>query len=107
MLPPRGCLASGGLTAFKWRLLQPILKQAREKIIGKGNMKVIYYGHACFGVQIANRNLLFDPFITGNELAKGVDVGKIPADYILISHAHSDHIEDAAKIAHRTGATLI
>ncbi len=70
-------------------------------------MKVIYYGHSCFGVHIAKRNLLCDPFITGNELAKRVDVGKIPADYILISHAHADHLADAAEIARRTEATLI
>jgi len=70
-------------------------------------MKVTYYGHSCFGVQIAGRTLLFDPFITGNELARGVDAGKIPADYILISHGHADHMADAADIAKRTGATII
>ncbi len=32
-------------------------------------MKVTYYGHACFSVQVADKTLLFDPFITGNELA--------------------------------------
>jgi L-ascorbate metabolism protein UlaG (beta-lactamase superfamily) len=70
-------------------------------------MKVTYYGHACFAVQVANRTLLFDPFITGNELAKGIDVKQIPADYILISHGHGDHMADAAEIAKRTGATII
>ena len=70
-------------------------------------MKVTYYGHSCFGVQIAGRSLLFDPFISGNELARGVEVGKVPADYILISHGHADHMADAADIAKRTGATII
>src|SRR5215471_15675593 len=70
-------------------------------------MKVTYYGHSCFSVQLANRTLLFDPFITGNELAKNIDPNKIPADYILISHGHSDHLGDAATIAKRTGATII
>jgi L-ascorbate metabolism protein UlaG (beta-lactamase superfamily) len=70
-------------------------------------MKVTYYGHSCFAAQIANKTLLFDPFITGNELAKGVDVEKISADYILISHGHSDHLADAAEIAKRTGATIV
>ncbi len=70
-------------------------------------MKVTYYGHACFAAQVANRTLLFDPFITGNELAKGVDVQAIPADYILLSHGHADHIGDAVEIAKRTGATII
>lgn len=70
-------------------------------------MKVTYYGHACFAAQVANRTLLFDPFITGNELARNIDVKKVPADYILISHGHDDHMADAAAIAERTGAMII
>jgi L-ascorbate metabolism protein UlaG (beta-lactamase superfamily) len=70
-------------------------------------MKVTYYGHACFAAQVTGKTLLFDPFITGNELAKGIDVNKIPADYILISHGHGDHLGDTAAIAKRTGATII
>jgi L-ascorbate metabolism protein UlaG (beta-lactamase superfamily) len=70
-------------------------------------MKVTYYGHSCFAAQVANKTLLFDPFITGNELAKAIDVDKVPADYILISHGHADHMADAAGIAKRTGATIV
>ena len=70
-------------------------------------MKVTYYGHSCFAAQVANKTLLFDPFITGNELAKAIDVKKVPADYILISHGHEDHMADAADIAKRTGATIV
>jgi L-ascorbate metabolism protein UlaG (beta-lactamase superfamily) len=70
-------------------------------------MKVTYYGHACFAAEVGTKTLLFDPFISGNELAKGVDKGSVPADYILISHAHFDHVADAADIARRTGATVI
>ncbi len=70
-------------------------------------MKVTYYGHACFSAQVLNRTLLFDPFITPNELAKNIDINKVPADYILISHGHQDHMADAVQIAQRTGATII
>jgi len=70
-------------------------------------MKVTYYGHACFAAQLGDRNVLFDPFITGNELAKGIDIEKIPADYLLISHGHQDHMADAVAIAKRTGATIV
>jgi L-ascorbate metabolism protein UlaG (beta-lactamase superfamily) len=70
-------------------------------------MKITYYGHACFAAQVANKTLLFDPFITGNELAKAIDVQTVPADYILISHGHVDHMADAAAIAKRTGATIV
>jgi L-ascorbate metabolism protein UlaG (beta-lactamase superfamily) len=70
-------------------------------------MKFTYYGHACFAVETGGKNLLFDPFITPNELAKSVDVEAIPADYILLSHGHFDHVNDAVEIARRTGATVI
>ena len=70
-------------------------------------MKVAYYGHSCFAAQVGGKTLLFDPFITGNELAKAIDVKTVPADYILISHGHGDHLGDAADIAKRTGATIV
>jgi L-ascorbate metabolism protein UlaG (beta-lactamase superfamily) len=70
-------------------------------------LRVTYYGHACFGVQIGRKHLLFDPFITPNELARSIDIKAVPADYILISHGHLDHLADAGDIARRTGATLI
>lgn len=70
-------------------------------------MKITYYGHACFAAEIAGKHLLFDPFITYNPLAKSVDIKKIKADYILVTHAHDDHLADAAQIAGQTGATVI
>lgn len=70
-------------------------------------MKLTYYGHSCFGVRIAGHDLLFDPYITENELAKGIDVKTIPAGYILLSHGHDDHTGDAVEIAKRTNATVI
>ena len=70
-------------------------------------MKITYYGHSCFAVEVAGRHLLFDPFITPNELARAVDVGSIKADYLFISHAHADHLADAVGIAKRTGATVV
>ena len=70
-------------------------------------MKITYYGHSCFAVEIGGKHLLFDPFITQNPLAASVDVKKIKADYILLSHAHDDHLGDTVEIAGRTGAMVI
>jgi L-ascorbate metabolism protein UlaG (beta-lactamase superfamily) len=70
-------------------------------------MNITYYGHSCFGVEIAGKHLLFDPFITPNELAKHIDANTVKADYILITHGHEDHVADAVSIAKRTGATVI
>jgi len=70
-------------------------------------MNLTYYGHACFSVALGRHTLLFDPFISPNPLASGVDIQCIAADYILVSHGHGDHLADAAAIAKRTGATVI
>jgi L-ascorbate metabolism protein UlaG (beta-lactamase superfamily) len=70
-------------------------------------MKITYYGHSCFSVLAGNRQLLFDPYITPNPLAIGIDVEAIQADYIFASHAHFDHITDLVHIARRTGAKAL
>lgn len=70
-------------------------------------MKLTYYGQACFLVETAGKKLLFDPFISGNDLAKDIDIKAIEADYILISHGHGDHIADLVDIANNTGAQVI
>jgi L-ascorbate metabolism protein UlaG (beta-lactamase superfamily) len=70
-------------------------------------MNVTYYGHSCFAVEVAGRHLLFDPFITPNELAKSIDVNQVKADALFISHAHADHLADAVAIAKRTGAQVV
>ncbi|MFY9308748.1 MAG: metal-dependent hydrolase [Bacteroidia bacterium] len=70
-------------------------------------MNITYYGHSCFGVEVNGKHLLFDPFITPNELAKDIDATAVKADYILISHGHEDHVADAVSIAKRTGAQVI
>jgi len=70
-------------------------------------MKFTYYGHSCFLIETGGKKLLFDPFITGNELAKDIDINNIETDYILVSHGHSDHIADCVSIAERTQAKVI
>ncbi|MBI2270033.1 MAG: metal-dependent hydrolase [Bacteroidetes bacterium] len=70
-------------------------------------MQVTYYGHSCFSVTVNGKHLLFDPFIRPNELAKNIDIKKIKADYILISHGHEDHTADAVELAKLTGAITI
>ena len=70
-------------------------------------MKVTYLGHACVNIQIEGAHFLVDPFISANPLAGHIDINSIEATYILLTHAHADHILDAEAIAKRTGAPLI
>lgn len=70
-------------------------------------MKLTYFGHACFAVEMAGKNILFDPFIASNELAKNIDINSIKADYILLSHGHSDHVEDCVKMAKKNNSIVV
>lgn len=70
-------------------------------------MKLTYYGQSCFAVVAGGKNLVFDPFITPNELAKHISLASIEADYILASHGHADHLADCVTLAKQTGATAI
>ncbi|HHW75201.1 MAG TPA: metal-dependent hydrolase [Firmicutes bacterium] len=69
--------------------------------------KLTFLGHACFLIEgKGGERLLFDPFISGNPLAP-IGVGELSADYILVSHAHADHLGDAYEIAVRDDAQII
>lgn len=70
-------------------------------------MQITYYGHASLGIKANGKHILVDPFISANELAKHIDIHSLPADYILLTHAHQDHVLDVEAIAGRTGATVI
>jgi len=70
-------------------------------------MKITFYGHSCFSIEINGTTILFDPFITPNPMGKDIDIDLIHADFILITHGHEDHVADAEAILKRTGAKLI
>ncbi|WP_196886754.1 metal-dependent hydrolase [Aureivirga sp. CE67] len=70
-------------------------------------MKVTYLGHASLSIETNGKHIIVDPFITANELAKDIDINTLEADYILITHAHQDHILDVEAIAKRTGAKVV
>ena len=65
-----------------------------------------WYGHAALGLEIAGVHVLVDPFLTDNPSAS-LRPEEAQADFILISHGHSDHVGDAQQIAKRTGAKII
>ena len=70
-------------------------------------MNLMYYGQSCFSVEVSGKKLLFDPFITYNPLAKDINKREIKADYIFLSHGHTDHFADAFELAQQTGATCV
>lgn len=70
-------------------------------------MTITYLGHSCFYLETESVRLLFDPFIRPNPMASHINVSAILPTHIALSHAHGDHIADAAEIANQSGAKLI
>ncbi|MFC4303990.1 metal-dependent hydrolase [Cohnella boryungensis] len=69
-------------------------------------MEIVYHGHSCVQLITEGKSLLFDPFLRGNPLATAKPED-IRADYILLTHAHTDHILDAEPIARANDATVV
>ena len=69
-------------------------------------IELTWLGHASWQLKTGQHTILVDPFLDDSPTApfKSKDAA---ADFILVSHGHFDHIADAAKIANRTGATVV
>lgn len=70
-------------------------------------MKITYYGHSSLGIETAGKYIIIDPFISGNPKASHINVDELKADYLMLTHAHFDHVHDVERIIDRTGAKLI
>ncbi|HOB86703.1 MAG TPA: metal-dependent hydrolase [Bacillota bacterium] len=69
--------------------------------------KLTFLGHACFLLEEEGEStLIFDPFLSANPQA-ALKAEQVKADYILVSHAHHDHLGDAYTVAKNNGATII
>lgn len=69
-------------------------------------IKLKYNGHANFSLTKDGMTILIDPFFKDNPV-NTTNADDIECKYILVSHAHFDHIGDAINISKRTEATII
>lgn len=70
-------------------------------------MKITFYGHACIGIEVGGKHILVDPFISANPKAAHIDVNALKADYVLLTHAHQDHVLDTEQIAKNNNAVIV
>ena len=70
-------------------------------------MNITFLGHASLQLDIEGKTIIVDPFISGNDLAKEIDVNGLKADYILITHGHQDHVLDVEQIAKNNPETIL
>ncbi len=70
-------------------------------------MKLRYFSHSAFQITAdSGEKILIDPFFTGNPTSP-VNAEDVTADFIILTHAHGDHLGDALAIAARCGSTII
>ena len=69
-------------------------------------VKFSYYGHSAFLLDDGKYKVLVDPFITGNPKAT-VKAENVKCDFVLVSHAHGDHLGNAPEIAYNNGAAIV
>ncbi len=69
-------------------------------------LKYTYYGHACFLLDDGEYKIIVDPFLSGNPQAT-IEPKDVEANYILVTHAHDDHLGDAPELATRLDAEMV
>jgi len=69
-------------------------------------LKIQYLGHSAFILDDGKYRVIIDPFITGNPFSP-IKWEEVDAQFIILTHAHSDHFGDALSIALKNDATII
>ena len=70
-------------------------------------MDIRYLGHATFELIDGDTRVLVDPFLAPNNPKATVSAEEVDPTHILVTHAHVDHLADAAAVAKRTGAPTV
>jgi L-ascorbate metabolism protein UlaG (beta-lactamase superfamily) len=69
-------------------------------------VKLTFFGHSAFRFEVAGGDIIADPFLSGNPVAS-ITPAEVDPAFIIVTHAHADHVGDTAKIARRSEATII
>lgn len=71
-------------------------------------MKLKFLGQNCFLFTYNGETILSDPFYNLQKEKSGFDISAQKIDYVLITHAHGDHIADVEEVLkHHPEATVI
>ncbi len=68
--------------------------------------KLTYFSHSAWMIETNETTILIDPFLDDNPTSP-VKSKDVKADYIIITHAHGDHIGDSIPIAKANDAMII
>jgi L-ascorbate metabolism protein UlaG (beta-lactamase superfamily) len=70
-------------------------------------MDIRFLGHATFELSEGANRVLIDPFLAPNNPKAPVGADDLDPTHVLLTHAHVDHVADAAAVAKRTGAHCV
>jgi len=70
-------------------------------------MKITYLGHSAVKVEVSNKIIYIDPFLSGNPKAPITADEITEADIVIVTHDHGDHLGDAFAICKKTNAWLV
>src|SRR5690606_12751784 len=93
------------LCAFIYKWLEKKLSNINDKSLK--NMKITYLGQNCLWIETKEYKIMVDPFITGNPINSNIKVSDYYPDYILLTHAHQDHVADVETLATLGSAKII
>lgn len=71
-------------------------------------MKLTWYGHSAFRLEMGESVLLIDPFLSGNpKFAGSMEQAARSCTHVALTHGHDDHTGDTVDICRLTGARLL
>jgi L-ascorbate metabolism protein UlaG (beta-lactamase superfamily) len=70
-------------------------------------MKITWFGHSAFRVDIAGAAIMIDPFIGNPTFTGDQEAAYSGATHVVLTHGHDDHTGSTVEICKATGATLI
>ncbi len=68
--------------------------------------KLTYLSHSAWLIESGKHTIAIDPFLEGNPMA-ALKPANVKADFIVVTHAHGDHLGDAIPIAKASNGTII
>ncbi len=71
-------------------------------------MRLTWLGHSACHLDVAGKSVLIDPFFTGNpKYPSGFEDRLERVDFIVVTHGHSDHLGDTARLAKKYDAVVV